>query len=408
MPDSHTPTRAPFARWLGTTNEVTRGFLAAGRVQGLINLGGGLPAPETYPADDLADIAARAIRDHAAEALGYGPIEGLPGLRDALAVRLSSPTVRLTRDNVLVTTSGLAGLDHIGKALLDEGSTVAVQSPTYLGALDAWRPRLPALRPMDLTDPGFDAVAAFADARFAYTVPNFSNPTGRLVPLVQRRALVAAARAIGTWLIEDDPYGTLLYDGDPLPRLLDLAGAEDHGGDPHAGPYTGPVIYLGTVSKEIAPGLRLGWIAAAPEVIEALTLAKQGSDMCTSGVTQHILLGAFEAGLPERMRPGIVALYRARRDALLAAMEAHLAGHFCWERPVGGMFVWAEARDAGLDTDVLHRAALRAGVAVSPSSAFDPEGRNRRAIRINFTLNPPDRLAEGIRRLAQAVRDIAA
>jgi 2-aminoadipate transaminase len=403
MPDSQAPTRAParapFARWLGTTNEVTRGFLAAGRVQGLINLGGGLPPAETYPTGEMAGLAVRAIRDHAAEALGYGPVEGLPALRDALAARLSSETVRLTRDNVLVTTSGLAGLDHIGKALLDEGATVAVQSPTYLGALDAWRPRQPSLRPMDLADPSFEAASAFAGARFAYTVPNFSNPTGRLVPLEQRHALVAAAESTGTWLVEDDPYGTLLYEGAPLPRLLDLAG--------DGGPYTGPVIYLGTVSKEIAPGLRLGWIVAAPEAIEALTLAKQGSDMCTSGITQHILLGALAAGLPERMQPGIVALYRDRRDALLAAMEAHLSDHFNWERPVGGMFVWAEARDPTLDTDALHRAALRAGVAVSPSSAFDPEGRNRRAIRLNFTLNPPDRLAEGIARLAAAVREIA-
>jgi 2-aminoadipate transaminase len=397
------PARPAFARWLGATNDVTRTFLAAGGIPGLINMAGGLPAPESYPAEELAALAKRAIEQHPQDTLGYGPVEGLPELRDVLAARFSSPELRLGRENVLVTTSGMQGLDLIGKALLDEGGLIAGQFPTYLGALDAWRPRDPTFRDLVLDRPGFDPVASLAGARFAYTVPNFSNPTGRLVGRPMRQALVDAAHGTGAWLVEDDPYGGLHYDGAPLPRMIELSG----GTRPRRG-YDGPIVYMGTLSKEIAPGLRIGWVVAAPEMIEALTLAKQGSDMCTSGVTQRIALGALEGGLIDRLRPVVVRLYRQRRDALCAALSEHLAEWFDWEVPVGGMFVWAVAREPTLDTDRLLPLALEAGVCVAPSSAFDPSGRNRRAIRVNFTLNSPDRLAEGVKRLAAAVRALSA
>jgi 2-aminoadipate transaminase len=165
---------------------------------------------------------------------------------------------------------------------------------------------------------------------------------------------------------------------------------------------------MGTLSKEIAPGLRIGWVIAAPEMIAALTLAKQGSDMCTSGVTQRIALGALEAGLIEQIQPTIVALYRSRRDALCAALAEHLADTFQWEVPSGGMFVWATARDPKLDTDLLLKRAMEAGVCVTPSSVFDAVGENRRSVRINFTRNEPDKLTEGVKRLARAVRAMQA
>lgn len=400
--DAAAATRPPFARWLGATNDVTRRFLAAGRIPGLINIAGGLPAPELYPAAEVAELARRVIAQHPQDSLGYGPIEGLPELRDALAARFATPELRLGRENVLITTSGMQGLDLVGKALLEEGGLIAGQFPTYLGALDAWRPRCPNYRSLLFEGPDFDPAAAMAGAQFAYTVPNFSNPTGRLVDLPLRRALADAAHRTGVWLVEDDPYGALHYDGAPLPSLLALSGRRQPGRL-----YDGPVVYMSTLSKQIAPGLRIGWVIAAPAMIEALTMAKQGSDMCTSGVSQRLALAALESGLIERLRPTIVALYRERRDALCAALAEHLAEWFAWEVPVGGMFVWAVARDPALDTDRLFQAGLEAGVCVTPSSVFDPAGRNRRALRLNFTLNPPDRLAEGVRRLAAAVRALA-
>jgi len=276
---------------------------------------------------------------------------------------------------------------------------IAAQFPTYLGALDAWRPRRPTYRNLILEAADFDPVSAMTGVRFAYSVPNFSNPTGRLVPLGMREALVDAAHRTGTWLVEDDPYGTLHYDGPPLPRMIELSSRREQGQA-----YEGPVVYMGTFSKEMAPGLRIGWVVAAPAMIAALTTAKQGSDMCTSGITQHIALGALQSGLIERLQPAVVGLYRERRDALCAALAEYLTGWFDWEVPVGGMFVWAVARDSALDTDRLLPIAAQAGVSVAPSSAFDPSGQNRRALRLNFTLNPPAVLAEGVRRLAAALR----
>jgi len=388
--------RPAFAKWLGDTNDVTQIFLSAGQIPGLINMAGGLPDPATWPITALSDLAAKAITHHPTDALGYAPIEGLPALRDLIAARFNAPGLNLSRQNVLITSGGMQGLDLIGKVLLEQGSLIAAQSPAYLGALDAWRPRRPSYRPMRLESDDFAAETALQGAQFAYTVPNFSNPTGRLVPLQDRKALVAAAQATGTWLIEDDPYGTLYYDSPPLPRMLTLAATGTS--------YDGPVVYLGTLSKELAPGLRVGWVIAAPQMIQALVMAKQGSDMSTSGLGQRITLDAFASGLTDSILPAILRLYRARRDALCSAMQTHLADLYDWQIPEGGMFVWATARNPALNTDHLLRAALAHGTCITPSSVFDPMGENRRAIRINFTFNAPAKLSEGIRRLATATR----
>ena len=388
-------TRPAFAAWLSDTNDVTQIFLSAGQTPGLINMAGGLPDPVTWPIPDLAELARASVADHPCDALAYAPIEGLPALRDMIAARFSAPGLGLIRENVLITTGGIQALDLLGKVLVDDGQVIAAQSPAYLGALDAWKPRRPTYRPMRLEGNDFVPEVAFQGAQFAYTVPNFSNPTGRLVSLDQRLELVAAAQATGTWLIEDDPYGTLYYDGTPLPRMLTLAGGA---------PYDGPVVYLGTLSKELVPGLRVGWVIAAPGMIQALVAAKQGSDMSTSGLSQRITLEAFASGLTERVLPATLSLYRARRDALCAAMTKHLGDLYDWETPSGGMFVWATARDANLNTDHLLRVALNHGLCITPSSVFDPEGQNRRAIRINFTLNDEAKLTEGVKRLALATQ----
>ncbi len=388
--------RAPFASWLNDTNDVISVFLSAGQIPHLINLGGGLPSPDVWPVEEIAEISGRVVREYPTETMTYSPVPGLPYLRDVLAKRYSTDNVPLTRDNVLVTTGGTQALSLIGQVLLNPGQKIAAQSPTYLGALDAWRPRTPEYQPMILEDADFDPVQDMTGAQFAYTVPNFSNPSGRLVGLEQRKELLAAARQTGAWLIEDDPYGKLYYDSEPLPTLLELSG--------DGTPYSGPVIYVGTVSKELAPGLRIGWIIAAPEMIEALATAKQGSDMFSSGVCQMTAAKAYEEGVADNALPRVLALYRARRDALCAAMEEHLSDHLTWEKPCGGMFVWAKVKDPAIQTEQLMRRCLDYGVCISPSSVFDPEGKDQSGIRINFTLNTPEKLSEGAKRLADTIR----
>ena len=201
--------------------------------------------------------------------------------------------------------------------------------------------------------------------------------------------------------MEDDPYGGLYYDDAPLRNMLNLAGDSAPGTA-----YKGPVIYLGTMSKQIAPGLRIGWTIASPEMIMALKTAKQGSDMCTSGLTQRVALEAFETGLVEQVYPKIIDTYRTRRDALCAAMDEYLTPWFDWKKPVGGMFVWAQAKDARMNTDELLARGLENKVCISPSSVFDPDGKNRRCVRLNFTFNPPEKLAEAVRRLAKTLKEM--
>jgi len=394
----------PTAKWLSHTNDVTATFLAAAQIPDLINLAGGLPDPSVWPVEPLAQLSQEVLRDDTAAALGYGPVPGLPQLRNALAQRFSTDQLRLTADNILVTTGGTQALAAVAEALIEPGQAIAVQTPTYLGALDAWRARVPRYLPMALEAPEFDPRPAMRDAQFAYTVPNFSNPSGRLVDVAQRRALIEAARDTGCWLVEDDPYGGLFYDAPALPSMLALSAEGSGPGSSCEGPYDGPVIYLGTVSKELAPGLRIGWAIAAPEMITALAAAKQGMDMFSSGICQMITTRAMERGLLESCQEAQVALYRARRDAFCAALETHLSPYFTWEVPTGGMFVWAKSTVPGLDTDALMQRGLAEGVCVSPSSVFDPAGQDRTALRLNFTLNPPDRLEAGVARLARATK----
>lgn len=394
-------TRPAYAGWLNDTNDVTRVFIEAGQIPDMINLAGGLPEPAVYPVDELAEYAARAMRDHPLDALNYCPIEGLPALRDAIAERYSCNGVKLSRDNVLITSGGMQSLDLVGKALLDENGLIAAQAPAYLGALDAWRPRQPRYRSMFPDQPGFDPLKSLENAQFAYTVPNFSNPTGKLIDLPTRRQLVSASHELGTWLIEDDPYGTLYYDSDPLPSQLALS-AESMSGN-----YNGPVIYMGTLSKEAVPGLRIGWVIACASMIKTLTIVKQGTDISTSGLTQLITLQTLQSGLLKKILPNMLDTYRERRDALCLSMSEHLSEWFDWEKPVGGMFVWAVAHNPELDTLQLMKEALKANVCISPSVVFDPDGVYGQAMRLNFTRNPPEKLAEGVKRLAKATRSFS-
>lgn len=390
-----------YAAWLATKNDLTARFVAAGRIPGLINLAGGLPEPTLYPTEELAAYAQEVILKYPQDCLGYAPTDGLPELRDAIAMRYSSPALRLRRENVLLTASGTQSLDLLGKVLIEEGDVIAAQFPSYVGAMDAWRPRAPQYRSLLLEDGPSDLVSSFGGAQFVYSVPNFSNPTGKLVGVEMRAAMVSAAHQTGVWLVEDDPYCALQYDGAPLPRMIELSAELSGHGD-----YDGPIIHLGSVSKELAPGLRVGWIIAAPQMIQTLIAAKQGADLCSSGLNQRIVLAAIESGLVDRLSPRMVALYRERRDALCAAMAEHLTEWFVWDVPVGGMFVWAVARDSSLDTDRLVSIGTEIGVLVGPGSVFDPWAKSRNALRLNFTANAPEKLVAGVRRLADAVRKL--
>ena len=391
------PARPPFTGWIRSSNTITQQFMAIGNRPEVISLAGGLPAPELYPVEAVRAASDRALARWGSLALEYGPIEGFPALREQIAARISAMTGgRFTVENVLLTTGAMQGLDLVGKVLLDPGDLIVAQFPTYLGALDAWRTRAPRYAPLDWSVER--TAMPLGAAKFVYAVPNYSNPTGVLVLQAQRAVLLTRVLAAGTWLLEDDPYLPLQLDGAAGPSIL-AADAASRGGSA----YDGPVIYLGTLSKSLAPGLRVGWAVAAPEIIRMLTLAKQCSDIASSNFSQAVALALLESDFEAAHVPRIVALYRERRDALCAAAAEHLGEGFEWEVPPGGMFVWMRSKNGAIDTDELYQDALAENVAFVPSSVFDPAGELRTAMRVNFTRNPPDVLVEGVRRLRRAV-----
>jgi len=392
--------RGRWAEWIAGSNDVTGHFLKAASQPGFVSLAGGLPAAELYPVDAVAAASARALARWGGAALEYGPCEGFPALRSAIAERISRATGgTFHAEHVLLTTGAMQGLDLLGKALVDPGDLIVAQFPTYLGALDAWRPRMPRYERLSWDPDRANPDEQLRAAKFVYAVPNFSNPTGVLVPQHQRAALLERVVRSGSWLVEDDPYLVLQLDDPVGPGLLELDVAERG-----AGPYDGPVVYCGTLSKSIAPGLRIGWMVGEPELIRMLALAKQCSDLSSSMFTHAVALELLEARVEDAHIPAILSCYRERRDAMHDVLTAELGKWFSGERPSGGMFFWLEARRGAIDTDALYHRALREGVAFVPSSVFDPHGELRTGMRLNFTRNEPDVMAEGVRRLARAVR----
>ena len=360
--------RPRFAAWTRTTNAITRHMVGV-QPPGSINLAGGLPAPEIYPLDAVRAATQRALDRFGQRALAYSPVAGIPELRALIAARYSRPGRRLGPDNVLITSGGLQALDFIGRVLVEVGDTILAQFPTYLGAIDAWRPLGARYAHLDWAAPHAVQSAAAAAAKFIYSVPNFSNPTG-----------------------------ALFYDGPPVPTMFDL---EAERGD--EGPYRGNVVYLGTLSKSIGPGLRIGWAVGEAGLIQGISLGKQGSDIGTAAFTQAVAVELLEAGVDRDVHDRMIATYRRRRDALVAAARAHLSLRFDFEAPVGGMFLWLTAKDPAFDTDGLWQVAFDEGVSYAPSSVFDSAGRLKNALRLNFTLNREADLEEGARRLGRAV-----
>lgn len=305
--------RLESAEWLRASNDITQQFLAFGGRADVVSLAGGLPAAELYPIEAIQEATRRALDVHGAAALEYGAVEGFLPLRRLIAERMATETGgTFTAANVLLTSGSMQALDLLGKVLIDAGDLIVAQAPTYLGALDAWRPRRPAYRPLDWEA---QDVETLAKAKFAYAVPNYSNPTGVLVPQDRRVALLERVRAAGTWLVEDDPYLTMQLDGPPGASIL------AHDSARHRGLYDGPVIYLGTVSKSLVPGLRVGWAVAAPEMIQRLTLAKQATDLSSSMFTQAVAHDLLSRDVDRRHSDSIVPVYRERRDALVSRLR---------------------------------------------------------------------------------------
>ena len=375
---------------------VIREILKITERPGIISFAGGLPSPQTFPVDAFAQACARVLRDDGPAALQYGASEGLALLREQVAAMLPWP---VDPAQVLITTGSQQGLDLVAKVLIDPGSRVLVENPTYLGALQAFAPMQPHFDAVAGDDDGVDlsalraAAARGEPARFMYLLPNFQNPTGRTMSESARVALLDTADAIGLPLVEDNPYGELWFDAPP-PAPLSSRRPES-------------CIYLGSFSKVLSPGLRLGFLVAPPELYPKLLQAKQAADLHTPSFNQRMVAEVLRDGFLERHVPTIRALYRAQRDAMLDALTREMRGlDVQWNRPAGGMFLWARL-PAGMDAATLLPHAVERGVAFVPGAPFHAGHADPRTLRLSFVTATREQIDQGIARLAAAVRACA-
>jgi 2-aminoadipate transaminase len=359
-----------------------------------ISFAGGLPAPEVFPVEEVERVSAKVLNEHGAPALQYGLTEGYTPLRQVLAERLNVEV-----ENVLITSGSQQALDILGKIFIDPGDYVVTESPTYLGALQAWNAYEAAYVTVPADHDGMitsELEKTFTlNPKFIYALPNFQNPGGFTMTLERRQELLRLATEHNLPIVEDDPYGELRYSGEPLPNLLELskAGSSER-------LYNGNVIRLSTFSKILAPGLRLGWVVAAPTVISKMVQAKQGMDLHTSSFNQIVACEMLASGYIDEHIKIIRATYTARRDAMLEALDEYFPPAVNWTKPQGGMFLWVILPE-GFDTTELLKAAIERKVAFVPGRSFYPNGGGENCMRLNFSASSPEKIREGIRILGR-------
>jgi 2-aminoadipate transaminase len=375
---------------------------------GVISFAGGLPAPELFPVGRVEEACLKVLRTQGQQALQYSTTEGYRPLREMIARHTCRYGVNVGPDNILITASSQQALDLIGKVFINPGDHIIVEQPTYLGALQAWNLYQAQYIPVASDDEGMitDGLegAMRAGPKFLYALPNFQNPMGVTLSLERRRRIVELADHHGVPILEDDPYGQLRYEGDHLPSIAAIdSDFQKHNGHP----YTGNVIYLSSLSKTLAPGLRLGWIVASEGVIERLVLAKQGTDLHTSTFAQMIAYEVARGGFLDEHVRMLRREYRARRDAMLEAMAASFPAEVTWTRPSGGLFLWVRFPE-GVDAAEVLREAIKQKVAFVVGSAFHADGSGRNTARLNFSNSDPAKIHEGITRLGAVLKRILA
>jgi len=366
---------------------------------GILNFAGGLPSPETFPVDAMRAACARVLAEDspvARPSLQYAASEGLPELRQWVAAELGRQGARVAPEQVLITTGSQQGLDLLAKTLLDAGSRVLVETPTYLGALQAFAPMQPRFDSVTSDEGGITAQGLREKLqneerpRFVYLLPNFQNPSGRMQDEARRQQLIAVCREHGLPIVEDNPYGELWYDAPPPAPLLAR--------------WPEGVLYLGSFSKILAPGLRLGYVIAPPGLYPKLLQAKQAADLHTPGFNQRVVAEVIRDGFLDRHVPTIRARYKVQRDAMLAALARELGPAGAeWTRPRGGMFVWVRLPE-GLDAQALLPAAVEAGMAFVPGAPFFAGQPDPRTLRLSFVTSTLEQIDAGMAALGRVVR----
>ncbi len=378
----------------GMKSSVIRELLKYTQQADVISFAGGLPAPEVFPIREFKEAANFIFDEVGAQALQYGPTDGYGPLKDFLADKMRKYGVPAEPANILLTNGSQQALDLIGKLFIDPGDKVLTESPTYLGALQAFNAYQPQYVTVPVDDHGMQTsrlkeVLSAHKVKFIYVMPNFQNPTGVTLSPERRLELVELAAQYGTFIIEDDPYGELRYEGADLTPLVVL--------------HKENVFYLSTFSKTMAPGIRLGWVVAPEKLIARLVQVKQGADLHTSMLVQMLAYDICQRGILKNHVKTIRRVYRERRDAMLAAMEKYFPPGVTWTHPEGGMFLWVRVPEH-VDTAEFLRIALEEKVAFVPGFAFYPQDGEHNTMRLNFSNARPEMIEEGIQRLARALR----
>lgn len=380
-----------------------REILAVTQRSNVISFAGGLPNPVTFPVKAIRKATDQVLRDDATLALQYSPTEGIPELRDQIAKLLNEDGTAYETNQIVITNGSQQGLDLIGRIFLEPGSKVLVGKPTYLGAIQAFENYLH--RENDFVAVESDKNGMIPDSvedtlkrlqgqgirpKFVYVVPTFQNPAGTVLSESRRKRLLEIAHEYDTFLIEDDPYGKLRFEGDEIPKLSVLDKGE------------GRVLYLGTFSKILVPGFRLAWTAGPAKLVRQLVIAKQATDLCTNAFTQFIAARLLSEGIVQRHLPKIVDVYRKKRDIMLDAMDERMPDGVTWTKSQGGLFTFATGPE-GLDATSMLRTAVDNGVAYVPGQSFFVDGSGANTMRLNFSHPEDDQLPEGVDRLASTI-----
>jgi 2-aminoadipate transaminase len=401
----HTPWDNRYAqRTQRMGSSVIRELLKLTEKPDIISFGGGLPAPDVFPVEEFKQACNKVLTDFGPQALQYGTTEGFMPLREMIARHSARYGIKVNSDNIMITSGSQQALDLIGKIFINRGDRILVESPTYMGAMQAWAGYGAEYVAVESDEHGMRTEALEEALRtgpkFIYVLPNFQNPTGVTLSMERREQLIGLADRYGVPIVEDDPYGQLRYEGEHLPSVVVLDGNFRTNSEPC---YRGNVIYLSTFSKILAPGIRLAWVVAPPEVIRKMVQAKQGADLHTATFNQIVAYEVGHAGFLDQHIKVIRSTYKERRDVMLGALDSYFPPGVEWTHPDGGLFLWVTLPE-GMDTTELLKTAIEEKVAYVPGAPFHPCGGGETTMRLNFSYSRPETIMEGISRLGKVIQ----
>lgn len=365
----------------------------------IISFAGGMPAPELFPIDEMEKISVKVLEQNGKSALQYGTTEGYKNLRKVIAEqRMKAVGVDTNSENIIITSGSQQGLDFAGRVLLDKGDVVICESPSYLGAINAFRAYLPKFVEISMDDDGMrmdeleNALKTNLNAKFIYTIPDFQNPSGKTLSLERRKQMVKLSEEYNVPIVEDNPYGELRYEGDKLPAIKSFD-------------KNGNVIFLGTFSKTFCPGLRIGWMCANPDILAKFVIVKQGADLQCNSMSQREAALFMETYDLTKHIEKIKAVYKKRRDIMLKTMEEEFPSNCSFTHPKGGLFTWVTLPEK-YDAAKILELSLKEKVAFVPGGSFFPNGGHANHFRLNFSCMSEDRIVEGITRLGKVLKSI--